>query len=98
MVRSASLWSVGINEPENSIHLAYISLIAQAQHFIYIENQFFMSSNAGYPIDNKIAISIIRRIKDAYDRQENFKVIVVMPLLPAFSGEVETDAASIMKI
>lgn len=98
MLRSASLWSVGINETESSIHLAYISLIGESKHYIYIENQFFMSSVAGSPINNSIALALVERIKKAYDNKENFRVIVVMPLMPAFAGEVDTNDASIMKI
>ena len=38
MVRSSSAWSCGVKETECSIHIAYIQLIGEAKHFIYIEN------------------------------------------------------------
>lgn len=40
LVRSASDWSHGILK-EESIANAYKDIIAKAQHFVYIENQFF---------------------------------------------------------
>lgn len=44
MVRSSSLWSLGLEYTENSIYLSYLKLIAESEHFIYIENQFFISN------------------------------------------------------
>lgn len=54
VIRSAGNWSLGLksNKIENSIHLAYLELIKRAEHFIYIENQFFISATAGDPIRN----------------------------------------------
>lgn len=37
IIRSVSQWSAGTNQPEDSIHQAYCSLIENAEHFIYIE-------------------------------------------------------------
>ena len=42
-LRSITRWSGG-RDTEASIGAAYISLIEQAQHCIYIENQYFISS------------------------------------------------------
>ncbi len=44
MTRSLSAWSGGIYETESSIQNAYIQLIQQAEHYIYIENQFFVTT------------------------------------------------------
>ncbi|KRW98761.1 Phox homologous domain [Pseudocohnilembus persalinus] len=98
MLRSASNWSLGINEVENSIMQAYVLQIAEAKHFIFIENQFFISSTAGDIVTNKIGLALITRIKQAHLRREKFRVIIVMPLLPAFAGEIETEGAGVMKI
>ena len=48
MVRSVGEWSIGCapSSTEPSIQLAYIELISNAKHYIYIENQFFISSYA----------------------------------------------------
>jgi phospholipase D1/2 len=46
VLRSASNWSVGLDKKdENSILRAYYSLIDNAQHYIMIENQFFISKS-----------------------------------------------------
>lgn len=42
ILRSASDWSAGIKNPEESIHLAYVHAIQNSKHFIYIEVYFFM--------------------------------------------------------
>lgn len=47
--------------------MAYLELIKNAQHFIYIENQFFVSSVAGDPVSNQIASMIAERIIEAID-------------------------------
>ena len=84
LVRSASLWSLGLRmrNQEESIHIAYLALITNARHHIYIENQFFISSLAGKVVKNSIAECLVNRIKKAAEKRERFKVIVVMPLLP----------------
>ncbi|CAH0561123.1 unnamed protein product [Brassicogethes aeneus] len=88
VLRSVSTWSIGFLEPdtvEQSIHEAYIDTITRAQHYIYIENQFFISISY---IKNQIADAIFKRIIRAYKGKETFRVYVVMPLLPGFEGEV----------
>lgn len=89
IVRSAGLWSMGLEKKEHSIHAAYLHLILEAKNFIYIENQFFISSTAGCPVKNQIAQALIERIKIAAAEKENFKVIVIMPLLPGFQGRIQ---------
>lgn len=37
MIRSAADWSAGIKYHEESIHKAYISVIENSKHYIYIE-------------------------------------------------------------
>ena len=86
IVRSAGKWSLGLrpNYYEESIHIAYIQLITEAKHFIYIENQFFISSLAGKKVSNIIGEAILNRIKKAALNKEKFRVIILMPLLPVF--------------
>ena len=45
VLRSSSKWSAGIDEPEDSIYRAYVSAIASSEHYIYIENQFFITNS-----------------------------------------------------
>lgn len=45
---------------------AYISLIANAQHYVYIENQFFVSIIDSADVRNEICKVLCERIKRAY--------------------------------
>jgi phospholipase D1/2 len=98
VLRSASTWSFGLDTIERSIHEAYIDLISKAEHFIYIENQFFISSTAEDPVKNKVAEALVMRIKAAAEQGQHFKVIVVMPLLPAFEGSVGDPNAAVLRV
>mmetsp|Transcript_2054 Transcript_2054/g.4697 ORF Transcript_2054/g.4697 Transcript_2054/m.4697 type:complete len:1014 (-) Transcript_2054:733-3774(-) len=98
LLRSAGIWSFGLDEPEMSIHNAYIELIDKAKNFIYIENQFFISSTAGEVVKNGVAQALVDRIIVAHERGEKFKVIVVMPLLPAFEGSIDDEAAAVLRV
>ncbi|EIW74184.1 phospholipase D [Coniophora puteana RWD-64-598 SS2] len=92
-VRSVSDWSHGVLT-EHSIQNAYIQLIRESNHFIYIENQFFISntSNDG-PVVNKIAQALVERILQAARDGRKFKVIVVIPELPGFAGDIKNETA-----
>lgn len=102
VVRSASGWSLGLNTGENtlenSVQNAYIELIQSAKHFIYIENQFFISSTAGDPVTNEVVHALLLRIEKAHARGENFRVVVFLPLLPGFEGEVDAAQSTILRI
>ncbi|XP_022672851.1 phospholipase D1-like isoform X5 [Varroa destructor] len=98
-LRSASSWSVGIREREHSIEDAYVELIKNAKYYIYIENQFFISMKPGGMVYNRVADTLYERILKAYCANEKFRVYIVLPLLPAFEGEVGTPSgASIQAI
>ncbi|KAJ2705998.1 hypothetical protein FB645_001975 [Coemansia sp. IMI 203386] len=100
VLRSSAEWSMGINK-ESSIHTAYCEMIRNAKHFIYIENQFFISNareDPGYTIKNRIAEALVDRIKRAHRRQEKLRVIVLMPLMPAFEGDVNAAGAATLKL
>lgn len=63
VLRSCGRWSSGISSPESSIYEAYLAAIASAQHFIYIENQFFISSTEENDVVvNKVCAAIVERI------------------------------------
>ena len=94
VLRSVGGWSLGIKVPENSILEAYYKLIDHSKHYIYIENQFFISrsfegENKQYLVENKIAFHLVNRILKAYKNKEKFRVYVFIPLLPGFAGEPE---------
>ena len=99
VVRSASMWSYGLKTTEASIHQAYLTLIETSTDFIYIENQFFISSTAGEPVCNSIAQAIVNRIVRAHTvEKKKFRVIIMMPLLPGFEGNVYDPSATVLKI
>jgi len=102
MVRSASKWSMGLNkasnEGENSIENAYVDIIQHAKHFIYIENQFFISSTAGKVLKNRVGEAIIERIERAHQRKEKFRVYIFTPLVHCFEGEITESKAAIIRI
>lgn len=98
LLRSAGLWSYGLDTIDRSIQSAYLSLISEANHFIYIENQFFISSTAGDPVKNEIAQALVNKIIERAKSGEAFKVIVVLPLLPGFAGEVNGNSSGVLRI
>lgn len=69
---------------------AYCQLIRESNHTIFIENQFFVTSTIkGHPVHNQIGAAIAERIISAARDGRRFKVIVLIPALPAFAGEVQ---------
>ncbi|KAG9346396.1 hypothetical protein JZ751_006707 [Albula glossodonta] len=87
VLRSADRWSAGTCE--SSIHNAYIQTIENSQHYIYIENQFFISCADGKSVHNGIGDAIVNRILRAHSEQKKYRVYVVVPLLPGFEGDIQ---------
>ncbi|KAJ1692083.1 hypothetical protein LUZ63_008781 [Rhynchospora breviuscula] len=95
VLRSVGQWSAGTSQTEESIHNAYISLIEKSDHFIYIENQFFISGLYGdETIKNRVLEALYRRIMRAYNERRRFRVIIVIPLLPGFQGGIDDGGAA----
>ncbi|XP_021282622.1 phospholipase D zeta 2 isoform X2 [Herrania umbratica] len=98
VIRSVSQWSAGTSQTEDSIHSAYCSLIEKAEHFIYIENQFFISGLAEDEIiQNRVLEALYQRILRAYKEQKCFRVVVVIPLLPGFQGGLDDTGAATVR-
>ncbi|KAG1107997.1 hypothetical protein G6F42_016157 [Rhizopus arrhizus] len=94
LLRSSSRWSSDV-EREHSIYNAYMECIAHSKHYIYIENQFFISTTQDDKLlRNKIAQALVERIRRAHDKGEKFRVYVVIPLVPAFEGDLASSEAS----
>ena len=75
VLRSVSTWSAGVCKVENSIHEAMKHLIRTSKHYIYIENQFFISNiDDNSVVRNEIAQCLYERILQASNNRENFKV------------------------
>lgn len=73
---------------DSSIQTAYIQAIRSAQHFIYIENQYFLGSSYAWPsykdagADNLIPMELALKIGSKIRAKERFAVYVVMPMWP----------------
>ncbi|GAD97514.1 hypothetical protein MYCGRDRAFT_35527 [Paecilomyces variotii No. 5] len=94
IVRSCSQWSHGV-PTEHSIANAYAAIIRDSKHFVYIENQFFITATGDdqKPVENTIGAAIVERILRAARAGEKYKVIVVIPSVPAFAGDLMDDSA-----
>ncbi|XP_054268857.1 phospholipase D1-like [Macrosteles quadrilineatus] len=96
IVRSVSHWSAGFMDQETwegSIHEAYVDIISKAKRYVYIENQFFITL-ASLQVRNQIGDALFKRILRAHREKTQFRVFVVMPLLPGFEGEVGSPSGS----
>lgn len=109
LVRSCTRWSNGsstevsinfssilaTNKQQHSIANAYIQVIRDSKHFIYIENQFFITAttDAQHPIRNKIGAAIAERVIRAWRNHEPYRIIVCMPSIPAFAGDLHADSS-----
>ncbi|KAM0692775.1 hypothetical protein Q7P36_007331 [Cladosporium allicinum] len=94
LVRSSADWSSGILT-EQSIQNAYCQVIRGAQHFVYIENQFFITATGENqaPVHNQIGAAIADACIRAGKEGRKFRVIIVIPAIPGFAGDLRDDAA-----
>uniref|UniRef100_A0A8C7EQQ7 Phospholipase n=1 Tax=Neovison vison TaxID=452646 RepID=A0A8C7EQQ7_NEOVI len=97
LLRSAADWSAGIKYHEESIHAAYVHVIENSKHFIYIENQFFISCADDKVVFNKIGDAITQRILKAHRESQRYRVYVVIPLLPGFEGDISTGGGNALQ-
>ncbi|XP_077248629.1 phospholipase D gamma 1-like [Tasmannia lanceolata] len=71
-----------------SIHTAYVKAIRSAQHFIYIENQYFLGSSYNWSshndlgANNLIPIEIALKIANKIKANERFSAYIVIPMWP----------------
>ncbi|CAI9101662.1 OLC1v1039035C1 [Oldenlandia corymbosa var. corymbosa] len=71
-----------------SIHTAYVKAIRAAQHFIYIENQYFIGSSYNWSqykdlgANNLIPMEIALKIADKIRAHERFAAYIVIPMWP----------------
>jgi phospholipase D1/2 len=97
LVRSSADWSMGIDPHEQSIQNAYCELIRNAEHFVYIENQFFITATSKHdenPVHNQIGAAIVDAVVRAGKEGRNFRVIIVIPAIPGFAGDLRDNAAA----
>ncbi|KAL4951050.1 hypothetical protein BDW69DRAFT_45382 [Aspergillus filifer] len=95
IIRSSADWSSGILV-EHSIQNAYKEVISKAEHFVYIENQFFITATGDQqaPILNTIGRSIVDACVRAGKEGRKFRVIIVIPAIPGFAGDLRQNAAA----
>ena len=95
LVRSSCDWSSGILT-EHSIQNAYAQLIHNAEHYVYIENQFFITATGDKqnPVHNTIGKAIVDAVVRAGKEGRKFRVIIIIPAVPGFAGDLRDDAAA----
>ncbi|KAJ1030304.1 hypothetical protein NDA16_001214 [Ustilago loliicola] len=99
--RSAGPWSLGTaNKVEHSIQNAYLKSIQMSDHFVYIENQFFVTSTVmeGNRIENKIGEALVSRIIRAHREGTPWRAIIVIPLIPGFPMPIDHPDASSVRL
>ncbi|XP_021751310.1 phospholipase D delta-like [Chenopodium quinoa] len=73
---------------DKSIQTTYIEAIRSAQHFIYIENKYFLGSSYAWPnyknagADHLIPMELALKIVSKIRAKERFAVYVVIPIWP----------------
>ncbi|KAI9830585.1 MAG: hypothetical protein M1826_004611 [Phylliscum demangeonii] len=95
VVRSSCDWSSGIID-EHSIQNAYIEVIRNARHYVYIENQFFITATGDQqaPVRNQIGQAIVEACVRAAKEGRKFRVIAIIPCIPGFAGDLRSSAAA----
>lgn len=102
-LRSVSSWNINYKNTESSILKAYYELIQNSKHYIFIENQYFITKSWSNEegnnknenktrreiVKNEIGYYIRKRIEKAYENKENFKVYIFLSLLPDFEGDID---------
>ncbi|XP_050895813.1 phospholipase D beta 1-like [Lathyrus oleraceus] len=71
-----------------SIHTAYVKVIRAVQHYIYIENQYFIGSSYNWSeykdlgANNLIPMEIAFKIAEKIKANERFAVYIIIPMWP----------------
>jgi phospholipase D1/2 len=101
ILRSCGQWSMGLQDKtEQSIQTAYLKCIEQSEHFVYIENQFFITScnSDGTKIENQIGDAIVNRILRAQKEGTEWRAIIIMPLMPGFQNTIDSPDGSSLRL
>uniref|UniRef100_A0A1I8JRR5 phospholipase D n=1 Tax=Macrostomum lignano TaxID=282301 RepID=A0A1I8JRR5_9PLAT len=101
ILRSLGFWSGGLSVAESSILQAYHYVIGKAEHYLYIENQFFIScclpsSHASRmqsqrdstQVQNNLSWSLFRKIVEMHRLGRPFRVYLVIPVLRCMESGV----------
>jgi phospholipase D1/2 len=101
ILRSSSAWSTGTSDvTEHSIMNAYVKLIEESDHFVYIENQFFVSTCEidGRKVENLIGDALVERITRAAKNKEAWRAVIVIPLMPGFQNTVDSEGGTSVRL
>jgi phospholipase D1/2 len=101
ILRSAGDWSLGFKDvTEHSIQTAYVNMIEQSEHFVYMENQFFITSTEtlGTKVVNRIGDALVNRIIRAHENDEQWRCCIMIPLMPGFQNTVDQDSGSSVRL
>ncbi|CEP20616.1 unnamed protein product [Cyberlindnera jadinii] len=100
LLRSSGNWSLGLQKHEQSIQNAYLKIIETSEHYVYLENQFFITASAfdGTVIENRIGDALVDRIIRAHNEKKKWKAIIVIPLMPGFESQVDEAEGSSVRV
>ncbi|KAI0019261.1 phospholipase D [Xylariomycetidae sp. FL0641] len=102
MLRSAGDWSLGFPKDmrEHSIQTAYVKLIEESDHFVYMENQFFITSTEtmNTKVVNRIGDALVERIIRAHENDEDWRACILIPLMPGFQNTVDQAEGSSVRL
>ncbi|KAI1149163.1 phospholipase D [Nemania diffusa] len=102
MLRSAGDWSLGFPRDvrEHSIQTAYVKLIEESEHFVYMENQFFITSTEtlNTKVVNRIGDALVERILRAHRNDEEWRCCILIPLMPGFQNTVDQAEGSSVRL
>ncbi|SCU86048.1 LADA_0D11914g1_1 [Lachancea dasiensis] len=100
VLRSAGNWSLGLKKTEHSIQNAYLKLIETSTHYVYMENQFFVTSSSwdGVVVENKIGDALVDRIIRANTEGKVWKAFVMIPLMPGFDSPIDKAEGSSVRV
>ncbi len=76
------------------------SAIQLSEHFVYIENQFFITSTFvdGNAVENRIGDALVDRIIRAHQNKTPWRACIVIPLLPGYTFPIDTAEASSVRL
>jgi phospholipase D1/2 len=74
-------WSIG-HRTEKSIFECWRDTISSAHHYVYIENQFFLSNLASTDVQNDLARVLLEKLVAAASQNIPFRAVIVIPLHP----------------
>ncbi|KAI0891350.1 phospholipase D [Annulohypoxylon nitens] len=102
ILRSAGDWSLGYPKDlrEHSIQSAYVKLIEESEHFVYMENQFFITSTEtmNTRVVNRIGDALVERIIRAHEKDEEWRCCILIPLMPGFQNTVDQAEGSSVRL